>query len=455
MFRLLRFFSITSLISIVITAVLLVVLYQQLMIRQTVQLTQRSNLDLAQSLLTSVRSELNEYLASVESVDPREVVTQALSARALDLFNTVMRETSVVRIKLYNDRGVVVFSTDAAQIGNDQVENAGVISARNGRVAGGLTYHGEIDKFDREMQTDNVIETYVPVRSEPSGPIRGVFEIYTQANPLISQHQQAALIALAGVVLILLAHYSSLIVAARRAKNIIEAQQHIISDRTRVLEKLSSDMMKSEENDRQRLAVGLREGLAQTLCAIKSGIQQSLERTSAGDPTGEPLKPMIPALQEAIDLVRSITTELRPPSLDDLGLLPTVHWLCHELENKHPEIAIDREIALQETDVPGPLKIVIYRIIELALREICGYAHLDRIRLAMRLAGSSIILTIDDLLDVPFYAATAQVDLDAVRSRFAILQERATLSGGMLTVTRNDAGGTTLLATWTLPATGL
>jgi glucose-6-phosphate-specific signal transduction histidine kinase len=66
----------------------------------------------------------------------------------------------------------------------------------------------------------------------------------------------------------------------------------------------------------------------------------------------------------------SLSKELRPPSLDDIGLLATIGWLCREVESICPEIHVDKEFLVNEDQIPKLLKIVIYRILQEILGDI-------------------------------------------------------------------------------------
>src|ERR1039457_7361967 len=76
-----------------------------------VQLAQRSNLALVNAILNSVRTDLVEYLAGVQDVAPHRPVAQELPVRLAATIVAAMRDSSAARIKVYNRRGVVVFST--------------------------------------------------------------------------------------------------------------------------------------------------------------------------------------------------------------------------------------------------------------------------------------------------------------------------------------------------------
>src|SRR5256885_4027400 len=151
-------------------------------------------------------------------------------------------------------------------------------------------------------------------------------------------------------------------------------------------------MVSSEEEEISRMEQGPHEGLAQTLCSIKVHLEDHLERLRGGDANGAEER-VIPMLQRAIDDVRNLASRLRPSSLDELGLLPTLEWLCHSFEQRHPDMRVEQNLALREDDTPAPLKIVIFRVIESTLRNITRYSATGRIELGLRIADKAIVLT--------------------------------------------------------------
>src|SRR2546423_4003056 len=270
-----------------------------------------------------------------------------------------MGNPAVVRLKIYNAGGVVVFSTKFEQLGERHEKNGGFESALAGRVVSSLTYRDSFNPFDRQTEDDNLIQSYIPVRRSATEPIVGVFEIYTDGNPLVSRNERAELQILAGVGAILALLYIALLYVVRGASRIIERQQQTIRERTAALELLSAQMLSSEQQEKRRMALELHEGLAQTLCSIKVHLEDRLERLRGGDANGAEER-VIPILQRAIDDVRNLASRLRPSSLDELGLLPTLEWLCHSFEQRHPDMRVHQNLALPQADPPAPLKIVIF-----------------------------------------------------------------------------------------------
>jgi signal transduction histidine kinase len=445
MFKLLRFYAIASFISIFITAALLTLFYRQVTIQWVTQLAERGNLALAQATLNAVKPELVEYLDSATKAISQGAATPEFPPALASTIKNVMLGTSVVRFKIYHRNGMVAFSTRSEQIGKNQSDNTGFNSALSGKVATSLIYHDTFNFYDKATEPDNLLQTYIPVRSMPGQPILGVFEIYTDVSELVRDNTRMLVIFLVGAEVTLALLYAVLVLVVRRARNVIEAQQRTIQERTSELETLSRRLMKSEELQKKKIATDLHEGLAQTLSAIKANVESSRQRIGADDENTKSLESIVPVIQSAIQEVRNIATELRPSSLDDLGLIPTLNWFCREFARLHPGMQIEREIKLPEEEIPSALKIVIFRIIEMTLENIAQYSQTDRVGLVLRLDDGAVTLEISDAPSEPALHPSLAPD---PQLRFAEIRERTTLSYGVFSVTRDQAGGVMLHAAW-------
>ncbi|MBW8370308.1 MAG: hypothetical protein K0M66_04945 [Thiobacillus sp.] len=450
MFKLLRFYSIASLVAILATALLLGFFYRQVAIQGIIQLAERNNLTLARAALNSVRPALLEYLSSAAEVGTGDIGRPAPPPELAMAIRTLMHDSTVVRIKIYNQQGVVAYSTKTAQIGRDQRNNPGFISAINGRVADTLIYRDTFNSFDEDTEEDNLMQTYIPIRASRTEPVLGVFEIYTDVNDLVHQNERTEFIIIAGALLILMGLYAALLLVVQRARNIIESQHQTIRERTETLEILSARMLKSEESNKKKIAIELHEGLAQTLSAVKLNLENSQQKIDSDDTIGKSMAKIIPVLQSAIEDVRTIATELRPSSIDDLGLLPTINSLCRNFQQRHPGTRIQQDISLQEKDIPAPLKVILYRIIMLALDDVALHTSSDRVVIALYRDGETLTLLIDDTpLASPDMASNTLVEVDPhLESRFAKMLELTTLSGGTFSAARPAAGRNMLRAAW-------
>ncbi len=446
MFKLLRFYSAVSFGIIFVTAALLTLFYRQVTIHWVDHLAETNSLAMAQTVLNSVKPELMAYMDATASERAKDggnlkEIPVTLESRIQGL----TQGTAVGAIKIYNQRGQALLSTRQERIDS----MACVQSALEGRAFNVMIYRDTFNRFEGTTEEDNLMHTCIPIRDAQNASVLGVLEIHMDMNHLVEENNKVLFTTMIGAEVILALLYAVLIVAVRHAENIIESQQKTIEERTASLEVLSERLLQNEEQKKQKIAIELHEGLAQTLSAIKFNVESSNARIKACAPNEQPLESIVPVLQEAIQEVRTIATELRPSTLDELGLLPTINWYCREFGQKHQEINVEREISLQEGAIPVPLKIVIYRIIESTFKNIAHYSGTDQIRLALQRAGDKIHLRISHTPDVESSADAPSHDAGADHQfRFVEMMERTTLSGGTFRASRNDSGWIMLHASW-------
>ena len=441
-FRMLRFFSLTSLVGILVAVVLLTLLYRQVAIRDLIHFGERGNQQLAQSLLNAVRAPLLIYLGNEDHHDGKPVPPELVQGIA-----GLMQNTGVTRVKIYDDEGIVLFDTKSEQIGRDRSGNPGFQSGMKGRVVSELVYRDRLNPFDRETESDNLIQSYIPIRKSSAEPILGVFEVYSDVNPLVAEIERAEILILGGSTAILVLLYLALLAIVRYAERIITAQENTIRDHNHALELLSAQLLTAQEDEKKRLAFELHEGIAQTLSSIKYQMEHACRpngRPCADDQ--RPLDALVPAIQSAIQEIRSLAMDLRPPSLDDLGLLPTLAWYCREFNTIYPNIELRFDAQAEEGDIPKTLKVVLFRLIQQMLQNIVRQACASQVRILLRKAGDSIRLELSDNC----LTTTMSSEQAAERNQCLLtLRERVTLAGGEMAVfAPDDSGGTSVSATW-------
>lgn len=449
MFKLLRYYVAASLVAFLATAIVLIWFDRQVSMQSIVQLAERSNTYLAQLAMNPMQPALVDFLVTAADVQPgrASVPVPVEVARAI---GTVMQDGRfIAKIRIYNPRGTVVFSTSLAEVGGDESRNKGFITAMHGNVDSQLVYRDAFNAFEGATEEDNLVHTYLPVRADAAGPVRGVFELYGDVNSM-QQAEQSEVVLMAGALLILLALYAVQVLIVLRASNTIELQQRALNERAETLAFLAGQMIKTEESHKQKIAFELHEGVAQSLAALKMKAESGDHTHKGGAGGVVPADSMVPMLQEVIQEVRSIATGIRPPSLDGLGLLPTIYSLCRELEQQHAGVRIEPRISLAEGDVPAPLKGVLYRVILSAVAEMAQRETTEKVELILELDDEGLILLIDEISTERGGAGAAtETGTEAqLHARFGRMEELATLSGGALTMTQRADRGATLRARW-------
>ncbi len=216
------------------------------------------------------------------------------------------------------------------------------------------------------------------------------------------------------------------------------------------LRALSSKLIVAQEEERKRIALELHDGIGQSLSAIKYRVEMALreiekEKSLKGI---DSLAPIVPMVQGAVEEVRKIQRDLRPSILDDLGILATVSWFCRQFEDIYTEIHIEKQIDIQENDVPNPLKIVIFRITQEALNNITKHSYANLVRFSLRHSDGRIMLSIDD--DGVGFDVEGVLTEEASARGLGLtgMRERAQFSGGTFKIASSKGAGTSVLASW-------
>lgn len=216
------------------------------------------------------------------------------------------------------------------------------------------------------------------------------------------------------------------------------------------LRRLSGQLATIQEDERRRIALDLHDGLGQSLSLIKLSIESAARLLGAGDTdeAWESLQQLLPRVKEALVEVRRVSTELRPSILDDLGILPTLSWFFREFEAACGDIAVEKAFGVAEHEVPLPLHITLYRIIQEATNNIVKHAQADWMRVSLD--------RVDDVLQLLIEDNGCGFDPDSIKCvegqcrglGLLSMKERASFSGGTYRLESAPGRGTRIEVTW-------
>jgi len=224
-----------------------------------------------------------------------------------------------------------------------------------------------------------------------------------------------------------------------------------VKESAKQLRDLSSRILSAQEDERRRVALEIHDTIGACLSAVKFKVEDvMLHMGDADSEASKSLKTLVPIIQESITECRRIQMDLRPAMLDDLGLLATFSWFCRTFQTVYSTIRVEQEIEIEDGDVPPPLKIVAFRIIQEAMNNSAKHSHADLVRLSLRKLDERIELVLQDNglgfdLEKVFGLENARRGLGLTSMR-----ERAELSGGIFVIESTKGKGTTIRASWPL-----
>ena len=162
------------------------------------------------------------------------------------------------------------------------------------------------------------------------------------------------------------------------------------------LKMFSRQLIEAQEDERRRIARELHDQVGQILIAVKMNLhtEQQVSQTSEVCCS---IKDNIEAVDEALRLVRDLSVELRPPVLDDFGLVTALHWYIDRY-TKRTGLEVDVVINMPDENerFSRELETACFRIAQEALTNIVRHAQANHVRLQLVKDGNVLLLSVKD-----------------------------------------------------------
>ncbi|MEW6034441.1 MAG: PAS domain S-box protein [Chloroflexota bacterium] len=203
--------------------------------------------------------------------------------------------------------------------------------------------------------------------------------------------------------------------------------------------------VKAQEEERRRIARELHDDTIQSLVALGHQIDRTLLGSRLPKESNELLEELRQRIDNILRDLRSFSQDLRPPILDDLGLLPALRDLAANLEQK-TEVKTWVTIEGQPRRLPPETEVTLFRITQEALSNVGHHSKATHAEVVVKFESDRVAVIIADNgkgFNVPRrvgdLASTGKMGL-------AGMQERANLVGGLLAVYSRPNEGTTVVA---------
>ncbi len=220
----------------------------------------------------------------------------------------------------------------------------------------------------------------------------------------------------------------------------IRAEEELKSS-YKAIRNLTAHLQNIREEERANIAREIHDELGQQLTVLKMDIAWLNKRFRGVDEkVNQRLKDLLIMLDETVQSVRRISSQLRPSLLDDLGLTAAMEWQLGEFE-KRAGIKTSLSAPQDEIPVPDIAKTALFRIFQESLTNVVRHSSAKEVSVELKEEQDQLVMTIKD--------DGKGFDLKRVAERKTLgilgMKERSEMMGGRYEIRSHPGEGTTVV----------
>jgi two-component system NarL family sensor kinase len=349
-------------------------------------------------------------------------------------FNKVMNANilngRVVRLKLWTDEGKIVYS-DKDELRDEifplapdelKVLQTGIPDAELSDL------HAKENRLER--QYGQLLQVYTRVTSRPSGQ-QLLFESYLRMDSVLAGSSKLVWSIVPAFMLALLALQVLQLPLAWRLVRRVQLGQ-------REKEVLQRRAIEASDHERRRIARDLHDGLVQSLVGVSYSLAGTADRARAGGQTdtAAQLDDAAATTRSGVAALRSLITDIYPPSLESLGLRASIIELLATAEKRGLETRMD---IASDPRVAPEITAALYRAAQEAVRNVIAHSGATKVQVQLVEEAKVVGIIVTDNGVGP-----TALPPDPTRAHFGLrlLQDLTSEVGGWLEVTAGPDGGT-------------
>lgn len=211
------------------------------------------------------------------------------------------------------------------------------------------------------------------------------------------------------------------------------------------LRALTNKLTEVQESERRQIARELHDEMGQALTALRinlAAVEKALP-PDAPAPSRDRLAEAMQLAEQTLEQIRELSLNLRPPMLDDLGLVPTLRWYVKRYTSR-TNIAAELTVLGVEQRLPPPVETALYRVLQEALTNVARHAAATTVHLQLRYDAQSVTAQVEDNGRGFLVNHNTLPEADAAGMGLLGMRERVTLLGGTFQIESAPGKGTQL-----------
>ncbi|CAM3208700.1 sensor histidine kinase [Sporolactobacillus spathodeae] len=205
---------------------------------------------------------------------------------------------------------------------------------------------------------------------------------------------------------------------------------------------LGLKIIEALEEERKRLSREIHDGPAQTLAQVLVGMEivDRVAKKEGEKAAREELRKYRGMVQNALAEVRRIIYDLRPMSLDDLGLIPTLQKYFHRLSQDFPDLSINFQSVGEEKRLQSKIESALFRMLQEAVQNVCLHAKAKYVTIRLEYRKERVLILVRD-------DGVGFNQDEPKENRYGLIgmKERAELLNGDLVIRSEPNQGTSIL----------
>jgi len=294
------------------------------------------------------------------------------------------------------------------------------------------------------------VETFlgVPLRIHDA-PI-GMIGLANRLEPYDTDHEQLLMTYAAQVAIVIrnTQLYEQLKTANEELERKIASRTHqlqkakeALAQKAAQLQQLLTETVDVQERERQRIAQDMHDGTHQLLIGAMLELKSAHTRLDSGNlsQAEDSLQTVQQILHRVEAEIKRIVYDLRPPTLDALGLVPAIRRYAERFQ-QYAALPCEVQVLGEPTRLPANVEISVYRLMQEALQNVSAHAQARQAEVLIAFSARTLKLTVID--DGRGFDLAAVQQLHNGSFGLLSMRERAESLGGRLTIQTQPERGT-------------